>query len=206
MKPLTLQDLFSYDEYERIRPTYRDRIIALKKRRRIAVGDLVSLIFENRDTLQFQVQEMVRAEHILDPTKVQEELDVYNALLPADGELSATLLIEITESDRIQPLLDRFQGIDQANVVGLKVGGQTVYGEFEGGHSKDDKLSAVHFVRFRPHHEFLESLEDGSTPASIRIDHPGYQEEVPVPEALREEWLSDIHRGPDSLISQDMLS
>lgn len=204
MNPLSPRDLFSYEEYERVRATYRDRIIALKKRRRVAVGDLVSLIFENRDTLQFQIQEMVRAEHILDPGKVQEELDVYNALLPADGELSATLLIEITDSDRIQSLLDLFQGIDQGHTVGLKAGDRVVYGEFEGGHSKEDKLSAVHFVRFRPDQAFVELLADRNMPVGIRIDHPNYQADAEIPDGMRDEWLSDLRGGPNSLISQDI--
>lgn len=205
MKRLSPRDLFSYEAYERVRTAYRDRIIALKKRRRIAVGDLVSLIFENRDTIQFQIQEMVRAEHILDPGKIQEELDVYNALLPDAGELSATLMIEITEGDRIRPLLDSFQGIDQGNIVGLRAGDRVVYGEFEGGHSKEGKLSAVHFVRFRPDREFVELLMNRKTPVGIRIDHPNYQAEAEGSEALREAWLSDLRGGANALISQDIV-
>ena len=86
MKPLTREDLLSLDEYERQRDAYRSRIIALKQRRRLSLGSLITLVFENRETLQFQVQEMIRAERIVQPTKVQDELDVYNALLPAANE------------------------------------------------------------------------------------------------------------------------
>ena len=74
------------------------KIIALKQRRRISLGPLITLVFENRETLQFQIQEMIRAERIIEPAKVEDELDVYNELLPAANELSATLLIEITEA------------------------------------------------------------------------------------------------------------
>lgn len=90
MKPLKTDDLISIEEYDRQRASFRASIIALKQRRRISVGPLITLVFENRDTLRFQVQEMIRAESIVDPVKVQEELDVYNALLPDPDELSAT--------------------------------------------------------------------------------------------------------------------
>src|SRR5512134_1882146 len=107
MKPIALEDVIPYEEYERQRDGFRSRIIALKQRRRISVGPLITLVFENRDTLRFQVQEMIRVERIFDPAKVQDELDVYNALLPSPDELSATLLIEITEDAKVKEWLDR---------------------------------------------------------------------------------------------------
>lgn len=91
MNALTPQDLLPAAEYERQREQFRSQIITLKQRRRTSVGPLVTLIFENRETLRFQTQEMIRVEHILDPHKIQDELDVYNALMPGAGELSATL-------------------------------------------------------------------------------------------------------------------
>ena len=89
MKPIALEDVIPLGDYERQREAFRSRIIALKQRRRISIGPLVTLIFENRETLQFQTQEMIRVEHIRDPHKVQEELDVYNALMPESGELDS---------------------------------------------------------------------------------------------------------------------
>ncbi|MCA9465668.1 MAG: DUF3501 family protein, partial [Nitrospira sp.] len=85
MNAITAQDLLSAADYEQQRTEIRQRIIALKKRRRLAVGNLVTLVFENRETLLFQTQEMIRTERIVDPQKIQEELDVYNALLPQAG-------------------------------------------------------------------------------------------------------------------------
>ena len=99
----------------------------------------------------FQIQEMCRAERIIDDAKVQDEIDVYNALLPGPGELSATLFIEIADKDQIKPVLDRFMGIDTGQHVWIQVGGGLrVPGEFEAGHSDEEKgkLAAVHFVRF----------------------------------------------------------
>jgi Protein of unknown function (DUF3501) len=194
MTALTIEDLIPYEAYERERESFRRRIIALKARRRISVGDRITLVFENRETMQFQVQEMIRVERIVDRDKVQHELDVYNALLPADGELSATLFIEITGAEQIKNELDRFQGIDKNRVVALRVGSEVTYGEFEGGHSKEDKISAVHFVKFKASPGFIRALASSKTPASVAIDHPGYQRQAEVNPELREEWLSDLKR------------
>jgi hypothetical protein len=192
MNPLTKADLLSYEDYERSRDAFRTRIIALKQRRRLSVGDKITLVFENRETIQFQIQEMIRAERIVDPGKVQNELDVYNALLPAKGELSATLFIEITESDQIERDLDAFQGIDRGQTVALLAGSSAVYGNFEGGHSKEDKISAVHFVKFCPSFEWIRELGQDGMSVSIRIDHPAYRWEAEVPQAMRQEWLADL--------------
>ena len=192
MNVLTQTDLLPYVEYERQREEYRKRIIHVKRRRRIAVGDLITLVFENRDTLQFQIQEMIRAERIYDPQKIQDELDVYNALLPGAGELSATLMIEITESERMQHWLDLFMGIDHGKKVGITAGSETVYGEFEGGHSHETKISAVHFVRFLPTASMCQAFADLRTPVSLSVRHASYEVEVPVPGDLRQEWLADL--------------
>ena len=150
MNALTTGDLISIEEYDRRRESFRSNIITLKQRRRISVGPLITLVFENRDTLRFQIQEMIRAERIVEPEKIQEELDVYNALLPDSHELSATLLIEITDEADIKEKLDQFMGLDHGNKVAITAGGEAVFGEFEGGRSHETKISAVHFVRFRP--------------------------------------------------------
>jgi hypothetical protein len=192
MKPLRKADLIPYEEYERARDSFRQEMIRLKQRRRIAIGDRITLVFENRQTTQFQIQEMIRVERIVDPVKVQDELDVYNAQLAADGELSATLFIEITDGERIKQDLDAFQGIDRGNTLALTAGQHTVYGEFEGGHSKEDKISAVHFVTFRPTPDFVRALKEAGTRSSVVINHPGYTVEAAVPEEMRQEWLADL--------------
>jgi len=195
VKALAIQDLLPIDEYEKQREGYRSRIIALKQRRRISVGPLITLVFENRETLRFQIQEMVRVERILDPAKVQDEIDVYNALLPTKDELSATLLIEITEEARMKEWLDRFMGLDQGESVSIAAAGETVYGLFEGGHSHETKISAVHFVRFRPSDKMKAAFADLRQPVSLRVDHKGYRAEVSVPGSMREEWLADLNES-----------
>jgi len=192
MKMLTQDDLIPNVDYERQREEFRSRIIELKKRRRISVGPLITLVFENRDTLQFQIQEMIRVEHIFDPAKVRGELDVYNALLPMPGELSATLLIEIVEQESVKPWLDLFMGLDHGQKVAIRAGQDKVYGEFEGGHSHETKISAVHFVRFKPSAVVMAALGRREVPITLSIDHATYHEATVVPWGMRQEWLADL--------------
>lgn len=198
MNLITRDDVQSIEEYERQRESFRSRIIALKQRRRISIGPLITMVFENRDTLHFQIQEMIRVERILDPEKVQDELDVYNALLPGEHELSATLLIEITEEAKMKEWLDRFMGLDHGQKLAIKAGGETAYGAFESGHSHETKISAVHFVRFRPGEKMKSAFADLREPVSLTVDHNGYRETVSVPGTLREEWLSDLNSSAET--------
>ncbi len=192
MKLVTPEELLSAADYEEQRATIRQHIIALKKRRRITVGEYITLVFENRETVLFQIQEMLRTERIFDPAKIQEECDVYNALLPGTDELSATFFIEITDSDKIQELLDSFQAIDESNTVAIQVGDHQVFANFEAGHSKEDKISAVHFVRFLTTSTFRDHLAQPETPAFLTITHPHYQAKALISPEMREEWLQDL--------------
>jgi len=192
VKTLSHQDVLPIEEYEKQREVFRSRIISLKQRRRISIGPLLTLVFENHETLRFQVQEMIRVERIIDPAKVQDELDVYNALVPSPGELSATLLIEITDEAKVKEWLDTFMGLDHGQKVAIVAGGEQAFGEFEGGHSHETKISAVHFVRFRPTDRMKAAFADLRQPVSISVSHGGYREEVSVPGSMREEWLADL--------------
>jgi len=194
MKQLIQTDLLSAVDYERQREQFRSQIIALKQRRRISIGPLITLVFENRETLRFQTQEMIRVEHILEPHRVQEELDVYNALMPGYDELSATLLIEITEEDRMKDWLDVFMGLDHGDTVAIRAGTEQAFGLFEGGHSHETKISAVHFVRFRPSASMTAAFADLRQPVMLTVHHHEYHAETPVPGGMREEWLYDINQ------------
>ncbi|MDF0642960.1 MAG: DUF3501 family protein [Nitrospira sp.] len=196
MKRLIQEDILSIEEYERQRERLRSGIIELKRRRRIALGPVITLVFENRETLQFQVQEMIRVERIMDPRKIQDELDVYNELLPSRDELSATLLIEITEEAKMKEWLDRFMGLDQGEKLAIASGAERAVGLFEGGHSHETKISAVHFVRFRPSARLKRALADLRQAVTIVVDHNGYRMDVPVPGTMREEWLADLRESP----------
>ena len=150
MTPIAAAEILNLYDYEKVREARRRAVIALKRERRVAVGRYLSFVFENRETVWFQIQEMIRAERLIDEAKIAEEVAVYNTLLPRPGELAATMFIEIDEPERIKPVLDALLGIDTRDYVRLHVGPHVVVGAFETGHSDEElgKLSAVHFVRF----------------------------------------------------------
>ena len=172
MKKVQLDAIFGFSAYEKVRQEFRQAIIDKKKLRRVSVGDKVSLVFENRDTVIFQIQEMVRAERITDLDKIREEIDVYNELIPNPGELSATMFLEIEDQTHLRDELLKFLGIDE--VVCLKVGGQTIPAKFEEGRSKEDKISAVQYVRFSLSDQARQALVDGER-AELVIGHANYK-------------------------------
>jgi hypothetical protein len=194
LKPLGPEEILEPDRYEAARGEYRARVIALKRDRRVGVGELVTLVFENRETLRFQVQEMLRVEGLDSPDAIQAELDVYNELMPREGELSATLFIEITESDQIKPELDRLIGIDThvALVLGEDPRETRVYAQFDTRQLEADRISAVQYLRFRLDSPAALLLRDPSARARLRIDHPHYQAEAEVSGPLRAQLLADL--------------
>ena len=195
---IQLKDVLNFFEYEKVRAGMRGRVIDLKRVRRVSVGEHLSFVFENRDTVLFQIQEMCRVERITDDARVQDEIDVYNALLPGPGELSATLFIEITDKDQIQAVLDRFIGIDAGAIdvgptVWIQVGREfAVPGEFEAGHSDDErgKLSAVHFVRFAFPPEAVRAF--ANSPVHLVVDHPAVRARVELPAETKAQLLEDL--------------
>ncbi len=195
---IELKDILNFFEYEKVRAEMRGRVIDLKRVRRVPVGEHLSFVFENRDTVLFQVQEMCRVERITDDARVQDELDVYNALLPGPGELSATLFIEITDKAQIQAVLDRFLGIDARGIdlgptVWIQVGKEfAVPGEFEAGHSDEEKgkLSAVHFVRFAFPPEAVRAF--AGSPIHLVVDHAAVRGRVELPAETKAQLLQDL--------------
>jgi hypothetical protein len=188
-----LGDVINFFEYEKVREDRRRRVIALKQKRRVEVGPYLSFVFENRETLLFQIQEMCRAERIIDDARVQEEIDVYSALLPRPAELSATLFIEIADKDQIKPVLDRFMGIDTGGHVWLETaGGLRVPGAFEAGHSDEEKgkLAAVHFVRFAFSAEAIGAFR--TSPVVLVADHPAARARARLSDETKAELLTDL--------------
>jgi hypothetical protein len=172
MKPVVLDDILGLATYERVRQQYRQKIIALKQKRRISVGDRVSLVFENRETVLFQIQEMLRAERITDVDRIREELAIYNELIPDSGELSATLFLEIENQENLRQDLLNFLGIDET--VSIKIGDHSVRGRFEEGRSREDKISAVQYVKFHFSPEAIEAFSSGRK-VQLVIDHENYR-------------------------------
>jgi hypothetical protein len=192
MKPVAFGEILNLVEYEKVRPARRQAVIALKADRRVGVGRYLSFVFENRDTVWFQIQEMIRAERIVDEAKIYEELAVYNALLPQPGELAATMFIEIAEESRIKPVLDSLLGIDLGEHVRLQVGSHAIAGVFEAGHSDEErgKLAAVHFVRFALPAAARRAFADAEV--ALAVDHPGDRGRTVLSPAARRRLAEDL--------------
>ena len=189
MRKVALEDIMGFSAYEKIREKFRERIIELKQQRRVSVGDKVTLVFENRDTVIFQIQEMMRAEKIGDLDKIREEIDVYNELVPEPGELSATLFLEIEDQTHLRDELLKFLGIDEA--LYLRIGNHSIHARFEEGRSKEDKISAVQYVKFPFSETALEALKKGEK-AELVIDHPNYRASMPLLPETRQSLMEDL--------------
>jgi hypothetical protein len=189
MKKVAMDQIIGFAAYERVREQARQRIIELKRRRRVAVGDKVTLVFENRDTVIFQIQEMVRAEKIGDLDKIREEVEVYNELIPERGELSATLFLEIEDQKHLREELLKFLGIDEA--VYLQVGNHSIHARFEEGRSKEDKISAVQYVKFPFPEPALQAFVKGEK-AELVIDHPNYRARASIEAETRQSLMEDL--------------
>jgi hypothetical protein len=199
MKKIRRRDILDLAEYEKIRNDARKRVIDIKKIRRVALGELVTLVFENRDTVLSQIQEMIRAEHIEDDRKILHEIETYNELIPDAGELSATLFIEMADPSRIQREMDRFQGIDSGEALYLRLGHPKIFGRFETGRSNEKKLSAVHYIRFPLFStgssrvgvaEVKRLFDQGEV--ELVLFHPGYQSSAVLSPELKAELIRDL--------------
>ena len=200
--PLTLDDIADQRAYERQRDEIRRRVIAVKKLRRVRVGPVVTLTFENRLTVRFQVQEMARAEKLVTDEQVQHELDVYNHLLPAPGELSATLFLELTSEEELRHWLPRLVGVERSVEVRLGEGAGAVAvtsvpeADHEAQLTRQAVTSAVHYVRFALGPAGVAALAAG--PAWLAVNHPEYPDGVPgtpLGDAIRAELASDLVPG-----------
>lgn len=182
-RPLTLIDIVDQRAYERERDDFRRAVIAEKRARRVTIGPVVTLNFENRKTVRFQVQEMARAEKLTSDAQVQHELDVYNRLLPSPGELSATMFLELTSEEQLRSWLPRLVGVERSAVMVLGEGSGTrmVRSVPEDDHmaqlTREDITSAVHYVRFR--FTPAEVVEFATGPATLIVNHPEYPDGRP---------------------------
>jgi hypothetical protein len=191
VEKITLTDVMGLPEYEAMRDAMRSHVIELKKQRRVPLGDRISLVFENRETVLYQIQEMVRAEHITSADAIQAEIDVYGPSIPERNQLSATMFIEITEQDAIRSELDRLIGVNER--LRLRIGErQAVPGVFEPGWSREDRIAAVQYVKFPLTPEQAEAFKNGHEPVFIEVDHPSYQASTRIDEAVRRELAREI--------------
>ena len=190
MKKLVLDDILGPAKYEPVRDALRREIIAKKQHRRVAVGPQVSLVFENRDTMRFQIEEMCRAEGITEPAKIQHEVDTYNAVLPDDGALGATLFIEVQSDAALRRTLEAMVGLQHH--VWVLVGPERARAAFDEGQFTDDKLAAVQYLKFPLSDAARALIAQPGADLRVAIDHPAYQHEARLSEATRAELASDL--------------
>lgn len=191
--PLTLDDIVDIRAYERERTEFRTRVIELKQHRRVTVGPFVTLTFENRETVRFQIQEMARAERMTRDSQIQTELDTYNALLPCSGELSATLFLELTTVGELEEWLPKLLGVERS--VKLVIDAVEVPSVAEAAHAaqltRETVTSAVHYVRFAVPDEQRRALRAGAR-AALVVQHPSYRHSTELRKTTRKELLGDL--------------
>lgn len=189
---LTLDDIADLRAYEREREEFRDRIIALKRIRRIAVGPIVTLVFENRDTIRFQIQEMARAEKLISDEQIQTELDVYNPLVPEAGRLTATLFVELTSRDALMEWLPKLVGIERSVV--LRFGDDRVPSTVDEAHAeqltREEITASVHYVRFELTPEQVDRFATGGV--VLAVEHENYRHEAALTAETTESLLADL--------------
>ena len=186
------EDLFSLEKYARVRPEFRAKVIAHKKNRQLPIGAHATLYFEDALTMQYQVQEMLRLERMFEPELIQEELDVYNPLIPDGHNWKATFMVEYSDENERRAALARLIGIEKKVCMQVK-GCDKVYpiANEDLDRETEDKTSAVHFMRFELTPQMIAAAKAG---AAIRagIDHDLYLESVSVPSAVRDSLAADL--------------
>ncbi|HMG25676.1 MAG TPA: DUF3501 family protein [Acidimicrobiia bacterium] len=191
MRKLTLDDIKDLREYERERAEFRRHIVAMKKRRRVQLGDLLTITFENADTMRFQIQEMARIERMLTDEQIEQEIETYNELIPTPNELSGTLFVEIDNKERLYEWLPKLVGIQRAVSLWLHDGAPVPsIPEDEERLTRDETTSTVHYLKFRFSPEQVDAFAAG--PVRIVVDHPSYDAVVELTEEQRLELLGDL--------------
>jgi hypothetical protein len=192
-RKLRPEDLFPLEQYARIRPQFRARVIAHKKNRQVAVGAHVTVHFEDQLTMQYQVQEMLRIERIFEPEGIADELGTYNALIPDGGNWKATLMIEYPDAEERRVALERLKGIERH--VWVRVAGfHRVYAIADEDIERENetKTSSVHFLRFELAAEMAGRVKHGAD-VEIGIDHAAYDFTVRIPDAVRDSLAQDLN-------------
>ena len=195
MKKVEMSELLGLAEYEQIREQFRARIIAEKRARRLQVADDVSLVFENHDTVLFQIQEMLRTERITKEASIQHELDTYNELIPAPDELSATMFVEIPDRVLRDGRLSELVGLEQQ--IGMDVGGSAVRARNETRGVLPDRTTAVHYIKFPlgpalARHIVDAAAEGREGSVAFVLDHPKLRVKKALPLATLKSLADDL--------------
>jgi hypothetical protein len=192
-RKLNLADILDHRAYERTREASRANVIELKRRRRLHLGTVVTVSFENRATMLNQIQEMLRVERVVTDEGVMEELKAFNPMIPEPGQLCATLFIELTTEDQMREWLPKLVGIERSIVIRLADGTQirsVVDEQHAEGLTRETVTAAVHYVRFEFTPEQVAQFAKGEV--QVRCDHPNYLEVIELPEFTVAELLTDL--------------
>jgi len=193
MQKLDIEDLYSLEQYHRERADFRGRVLAHKRDRQVAVGPNATLYFEDRLTIQYQIQEMLRVERIFEAEGIREELDSYNPLIPDGANFKATFMLEYDDPAERRVALETLLGVEER--VWVKVQGHPpvwAIADEDLERSTGKKTSSVHFLRFELTPEMVAELKQGAA-LSMGIDHEHYRHSVdPVAPATRESLLGDL--------------
>ena len=193
MQKLSRNDLFSLEQYAETRPAFREKVLEHKKNRRLDLGTNAALYFEDRLTMQYQVQEMLRIERIFEADGINEELEAYNPLIPDGSNWKATFMVEFPEEQERRVMLTQLIGIEDLVYVHV-ADFDRVYAVADEDLERADaeKTSAVHFLRFELPPEQASALKGGAS-LIAGIDHDNYQVEIcPVPANIRESLVNDL--------------
>ncbi|MCU7810523.1 MAG: DUF3501 family protein [Candidatus Thiodiazotropha sp. (ex Notomyrtea botanica)] len=194
MTHLSHDDLYSLEEYARIRQEFRAKVIEHKKARRLPIGPNAALYFEDELTMQYQVQEMLRIEKIFEPDGIQDELDVYNPLIPDGMNWKATFMMEYVDEEERKAALSQLIGVEKhiwVQVDGFDKVRPIANEDLE--RSTEEKTSSVHFLRFELSEAMISALKNGSN-LSAGIDHPVYDYRVDdIPSPVKKSLVSDLH-------------
>lgn len=192
-RKLTLTDIADVRAYERERDEFRPHVIELKRRRRVHLGTIVTFLFENRDTIRFQIQEMARVEQLTTDAEIQVELDIYNPMVPEPGQLCATMFIELTTDDQMREWLPKLANVERSVVLRLPGGDEVravIDEQHEQGLTREAVTAAVHYLRWELTPDQVEAFAQG--PVHLAIDHPSYLEQTELSETTRTELLGDL--------------
>jgi hypothetical protein len=192
MNRLTATDLWSLERYSRERDAFRARVMAHKKNRALAVGPNAMWLFEDRLTIQYQVQEMLRTERIFETVEIEQELQTYNPLIPDGANWKVTLLIEFTDPEERRVQLGLLKGVEDRCFI--EVGGHErvfALADEDLERENDEKTSSVHFLRFELSAAMIRDLRAGAE-LVLGVDHPAYRHRLTVPAAARTALIADL--------------
>ncbi|MCC6557861.1 MAG: DUF3501 family protein [Polyangiaceae bacterium] len=190
MRPIERNEVLSIGEYEAVRDRFRSRVIEEKRPRRVRVGEHISAVFENRDSVLLQIQEMLRTERITSEHGILHEIETYNELVPGEGQLSLTLFVEIPEREVRDRMLVELAGLEDA--IAIEVDGERyrATGRREG--AVEGRTTAVHYLKVSLSPAAQEAIKGGAAEAALVVDHPRYAERAELGRATLRSLAQDL--------------